>query len=83
MLTKKVPKSSKNYECTLCAYKTVRKSQFDRHLLTAKHHQLTSLTEKVPKAVSYVNIVIKSISLVWDYGNINNYAVMKLTCNQP
>ena len=56
MLTKKVPKSSKNYECTLCAYKTVRKSQFDRHLLTAKHHQLTLLTEKVPKSskISFV-----------------------------
>ena len=50
MLTKKVPKSSKKYECVQCAYKTVRKSQFDRHLLTAKHHQLTLLTEKVPKS---------------------------------
>ena len=50
MLTKKVPKSSKIYECKKCAYNTVRKSQFDRHLLTAKHHQLTSLTEKVPKS---------------------------------
>jgi len=50
MLTKKVPKSSKNYECKMCAYNTVRKSQFARHLLTAKHHQLTSLTEKVPKS---------------------------------
>lgn len=50
MLTKKVPKSSKNYECKMCAYNTVRKSQFARHLLTAKHCQLTSLTEKVPKS---------------------------------
>jgi len=50
MLTKKVPKSSNIFECEECAYKTVRKSQFDRHLLTAKHQQLTSLTKKVPKS---------------------------------
>lgn len=50
MLTKKVPKSSKIYECEQCAYKTVRESQFERHLLTAKHQKLTSLTQKVPKS---------------------------------
>ena len=50
MLTKKVPKSSSIYECKKCAYKTVRESQFERHLLTAKHKKLTNLTEKVPKS---------------------------------
>ena len=50
MLTKKVPKSSSIYECEKCAYKTVRESQFERHLLTAKHKKLTNLTEKVPKS---------------------------------
>ena len=50
MLTKKVPKSSKIYECKKCAYTTVRESQFERHLLTAKHQKLTSLTQKVPKS---------------------------------
>ena len=50
MLTKKVPKSSSIYECKMCAYKTVRESQFERHLLTAKHKKLTNLTEKVPKS---------------------------------
>ena len=50
MLTKKVPKSSKIYECKKCAYNTVRESQFDRHLLTAKHQKLTNLTKKVPKS---------------------------------
>ena len=50
MLTKKVPKSSKIYECKKCAYTTVRESQFERHLLTAKHQKLTNLTKKVPKS---------------------------------
>ena len=50
MLTEKVPKSSKKYECKKCAYITVRESQFERHLLTAKHKKLTNLTEKVPKS---------------------------------
>lgn len=50
MLTKKVPISSKIYECETCAYKTVRESQFERHLMTAKHQKLTSLTQKVPKS---------------------------------
>ena len=50
MLTEKVPKSSKNFICNKCNYNTVRESQFERHLLTAKHQKLTKLTEKVPKS---------------------------------
>ena len=50
MLTKKVPKSSKNYVCKSCDYNTVRESQYDRHLMTAKHKKLTLLTKKVQKS---------------------------------
>ena len=50
MLTKKVPKSSKMYVCKSCDYNTVRESQYDRHLMTAKHKKLTLLTKKVPKS---------------------------------
>ncbi len=32
-----VPKSSKLLYCKLCDYKTCRKSQYERHLLTDKH----------------------------------------------
>jgi len=47
MLTKKVPKSSDNsYYCDTCDYNTCRKSQFDRHLLTAKHSKLTNVNKK-------------------------------------
>jgi hypothetical protein len=35
--SKKVPKSSTFIECKICNYTTSRNSQYDRHLLTAKH----------------------------------------------
>ena len=37
-----VPKSSNKYVCKECDYYTSRKSQHERHLLTAKHIQMTS-----------------------------------------
>ena len=48
MLTKKVPKVPTNFICNFCDYKTSRKSQYDRHLLTAKHKMLTQKVPKVP-----------------------------------
>tara|TARA_B100000902_G_scaffold1065_1_gene1398 strand:+ start:2566 stop:3447 length:882 start_codon:yes stop_codon:yes gene_type:complete len=44
-------KSSKNeniYSCKTCNYFTSRKSQYERHLLTAKHKNLHNTDEKVP-----------------------------------
>ena len=35
--SKIVPKSSKKFVCACCDYSTSRKSQYSRHLLTAKH----------------------------------------------
>ena len=32
-----VPKVPKNFECKMCCYKTIRESQYNRHLLTSKH----------------------------------------------
>ena len=47
---KKVPK----FFCEKCKYATERKSQYERHLLTAKHQKsyisYKSVTEKVPKS---------------------------------
>ena len=37
MTTKKVPNNSNFFSCEICNYNTSRKSQFDRHLMTAKH----------------------------------------------
>ena len=41
-------KSSKNFQCFNCNYYTSRKSQWDRHILTAKHLKATSEDKIVP-----------------------------------
>jgi hypothetical protein len=46
MLTEKVPKGSKNLFCKKCDYNTCRTSQYERHLLTAKHKRLTIVNKK-------------------------------------
>ena len=45
-----VPKRSINYACKTCDYNTNRMSQYERHLLTAKHENRTFRTKKVPKS---------------------------------
>jgi hypothetical protein len=45
-----VKSSNGAYICISCDYNTSRKSQYDRHLLTAKHKTLTNLTNLVPKS---------------------------------
>lgn len=48
---KKVPKSSEVYVCQNCDYLTSRRSQFDRHLLTAKHQNVDNVDKNVDKKV--------------------------------
>lgn len=50
---KKVPKSSKIFVCEKCDYNTSRQSQYDRHLLTAKHKILMNPNEKSSKIIEY------------------------------
>lgn len=50
MTYKKGSDSSSIFTCECCDYSTCRKSQYDRHLLTAKHKILTNTSEKVPKS---------------------------------
>jgi hypothetical protein len=45
----KVPKSSAEFRCETCDYSTSRKSQYDRHLLTAKHQNGKNGNSLVPK----------------------------------
>ena len=49
MTNKKVPKSSNKYNCECCDYHTSRISQYNRHLLTAKHRILTNTNENSSK----------------------------------
>jgi len=54
MTYKKGSESSSNFVCTVCDYITVRKSQYVRHLSTAKHKILTNTSEKVPKSSTHI-----------------------------
>ena len=48
MTDKKSSKKDKIFTCEKCNYFTSRKSQYERHLLTAKHKNLHNTDEKVP-----------------------------------
>lgn len=69
MFTNKVPKSSNEYVCETCDYHTSRLSQYNRHILTAKHkmftHVDTNVDNKVPKS---------SKAFVCDCGKEYNFA---------
>lgn len=49
MPNEKMPKNAEKYFCELCNFKCSKKSNFDKHLLTAKHKILTNPNEKMPK----------------------------------
>lgn len=44
-----VPKGSKKFHCELCDYTTQRNSQYNRHLLTAKHKMIQNDTKMIQK----------------------------------
>lgn len=50
MDTKIVPKSSKTFHCLACDYNTRRSSQYNRHLLTAKHKMIQNDTNMIQKS---------------------------------
>jgi hypothetical protein len=45
MLTKSCEKVTHTFYCLCCDYNTSRKSSYDKHLLTQKHHSLTSVNK--------------------------------------
>ena len=45
MVTKKQPKKATEYICKKCNYNTSKKSNYDSHLLTAKHLNVTNVTK--------------------------------------
>lgn len=51
MIVKKVPNK---FICTICDYNTSRKSQFERHLLTAKHKWNLNDSKNVPKEMNNI-----------------------------
>ena len=49
-----VPKSSEIFVCEKCDYTTSRKSQYDRHCLTAKHKRMTNGLQKSSESSAHV-----------------------------
>ena len=43
MLKKMPPKTSKIFECKVCDFTSSKESEYNRHLLTGKHKQLTNI----------------------------------------
>jgi len=55
MLTNKMPKNAEILECKKCNFICSKRSNYNKHLLTAKHKTLTLLTNKMPKnATAYI-----------------------------
>ena len=79
---KKVPKSSNIFYCEKCDYTTSRQSQYNRHLMTAKHKILINPNEKgsAPK-MQYVcdcGRIYKHLSSLCAHRKICTYAVNEL-----
>ena len=65
MFTQKVEKVEKNYCCKLCDYNTNKKTDFNKHLLTAKHKKRDFVDISftfVDKNVDFVDKVEKNIN---------------------
>ena len=61
MLTEKVAKVAKFYECKICDYITDRKSSYDKHKLTAKHLELTKVNEQLTEKVANLELHVCNI----------------------
>ena len=44
-----MPKNAKKFYCEKCDFECCKKSNYDKHLATAKHKKLTFVNEKMPK----------------------------------
>lgn len=49
MSTKKMPKNAEKYICEKCNFICIKKSNYEKHLLTAKHNLATFSNKKMPK----------------------------------
>ena len=54
MLTKSCEKVAHKFYCANCNYNTSRKSSYDKHILTAKHLQLTNVNNKLTESCEKV-----------------------------
>ena len=55
MIQSKMPKNAEKYSCIKCKFSCSKKSNYDKHLLTAKHKMIHNDTKKMPKnAAAYI-----------------------------
>ena len=54
MLTESCEKVANKFCCEICDYNTSRKSSYNKHLLTAKHSELTNVNKKLQKSCEKV-----------------------------
>ena len=56
MTTESSTKVAQMFSCKTCAYVTVRKSNYDKHLSTSKHEKTTNNNEKVAKVADKITL---------------------------
>ena len=54
MVTKKCQKEAPNFLCRECNFITSKKSNYDKHILTAKHKMVTNGNKKMPKNAAHI-----------------------------
>lgn len=84
-IDKKVPKGSANFICEKCHYLSSRKSQLDRHLLTAKHQNICKMLTNIDNMLTDLDILGKKVQYDCICGKIFSYrqslSVHKKKCN--
>jgi hypothetical protein len=77
---KKSQKVAQNYKCEFCNYITVRKNDYDKHILTAKHQMLTNANKKSQK-LAQNNIKIFRCDCGKEYKHNSTLSRHKTICN--
>ena len=72
--TKKVPKSSEIFVCECCDYNTSRRGQYDRHLATDKHQNMSNETNMKQKSSEKFHcqcgIAFRSRTTLWRHKKV-------------
>jgi len=77
MEVQKVQKVQKKFYCSFCDYTSIRKSQYDRHLLSAKHNKLANDNDNVQESSKKYECDCGNI-----YTNRHNLCRHKKTCKK-
>jgi len=84
MTDKTVPKSSEEFFCEKCYYITSRRSQYNRHILTAKHKILTNTYQKGSESSGEEKSIILSCECGKTYKHRQSlFNHKKMCCYKP